>query len=72
MMCADGKLQYSTLRGAADGALEQLDRHGRVQRPYHCEHCGRYHLTSQAMNGSAVLTADMVRLLAAKMEGAGR
>jgi hypothetical protein len=70
MMCNDGKVAYSTLRGAADGALEQLEKFDRVQRPYCCEHCGRYHLTTQAMNGSATLSADMVRLLAAQMKGA--
>ncbi len=56
------KVGYSTLRGAAMGALDALNTKESPQRPYECA-CGEYHLTTKGLNGAA-LTADMVRALA--------
>lgn len=56
------KVSYATLRAAAWAAGDALATYG-PQRPYPCD-CGRFHLTSQPLAGSA-LTADMVRELVA-------
>lgn len=63
MMCSSRKVEYATLRGAAEAALDQLSA-GRAQRAYLCDECDRYHLTSQPLGRAGQLTSEMVRRLA--------
>ena len=62
-LCGSGKVEYATLRGAAEAAVEQLAL-GRVQRPYACDLCDRYHLTSQPLGREGTITTEMVLTLA--------
>jgi hypothetical protein len=57
------KIGYATLRAAALGAADALEKFESPQRPYECD-CGQYHLTTKGLNGGA-LTDTMVRQLIA-------
>jgi len=68
MFCYE-KQRHATLRVATLEAVGQLDKYG-PQRPYACDRCSGYHLTTATMDGRSI-TAEMVLALAASM-GVGR
>ena len=64
MMCPE-KQVFSTLRGAAEEAVTQLNEHGRHLRAYVCTVCDKYHLTSRPFDGEREITDEQVLRLAA-------
>jgi hypothetical protein len=66
MLCQD-KVPFSTLRGAAQAAVEQLAL-GRLQRPYACDTCTSYHLTTKPFDRGGEVTEVMVLNLASSVK----
>ena len=58
------KIAYASLRAAALGALEMLEKFESAQRPYECD-CGQYHLTTKGMNGAPLTDAMVCALVEA-------
>lgn len=60
-MCeSPDKLAFRSLRAAAEFSYEQLQKFGRVLRPYGDCSCGSYHLTTKPVAGATELTPAMV------------
>jgi hypothetical protein len=66
MACTEtpDKIGYSTLRGAVTAMVEVHDEHGVWQRPYRCDDCHEYHLTSKDLTGLPVTEDQAAQMLA--------
>lgn len=60
----ESKVVYDDLARAADAALRQLEKYRRQQRPYQCEACTKFHLTSHALTGLDGVSPDYIRQIA--------
>jgi len=54
------KLAFCSLRAATQFSYDQLQKFGRVLRPYADCSCGSYHLTTKPVAGATELNAAMV------------
>lgn len=63
-MRCESKVIYDDLNLASEAAVRQLEDYRRRQRPYQCEVCGRFHLTSQPISGLSGISAEYIRRVA--------
>jgi len=67
MQCYDSpdKIQFGTLRGAVEQTTWTYESYGVWQRPYRCDSCHEYHLTSHDLDGQPVTAEQAGQLIEA-------